>query len=471
MNVFDLFDHLDRHPQARMLEPDQDVAVTTYPAVAARSLSWSAHFASLDVPAGTACVLPMRTGLSAVASFLGALHHGLFPILVKPSTPTTLLRETLIRAGGGVLVVRPSVAELLVQWAYVALGDGHEGLRVLRAPGVAGTLPLHEVGTLGILSSGSTGQPKIIVHALASLLLNAMLHASAIDVQAHDTVALSLPLNFSYGLVAGLLATILVGADGLLVDPQRVNLRRACAELSPTIGMSTPTNVLAGFGVEVLARLRRLTIGGDVLHAGLARQLVELVPHGRVFATYGLTEAGPRVASQALNAAQIREDDAVSLGLPLDGVAIELHAEDGNPDLGELVVDTPTVMRGYLGDETGTRAVLDRPGGTLRTGDMFRRREGRLFFAGRRKRIIIRGGENIYPALVENTILRLAKVEDAWVTADAHAQLGQVPMAYLLSREHVDVDHLVRELRRHIPASHIPVRWEVVNVLPEGARK
>lgn len=440
-------------------------------ALVAKSVAWSAHFAAFDIPVGAACVLPMRNELATVCAFLGALHHGLFPILMKSSMPPSLVRDVLARAGGGIAIVRPTTGAVLKELGYSVGAMERDGLQVLRSPATAGGGTQYAAGTMGLLSSGSTGEPKVICHATERMLLNAQRHVQAIGVCRDDSVALSLPLGFSYGLVAGLFGTLLAGADGLLVDPQRVNLHRALAELPPTICMGTPANVLSGFDAQVLGGLRRLTVGGDVLHPNLARQLVDAVPNGRVFATYGLTEAGPRVASRALDAALLERFDAVPLGQPLDGVSLSLLSGDGDPNLGELVVDTPTAMLGYLGDTVGTQAVLDDCGRRLHTGDMFKRRDGELFFIGRRKRIIVRGGENIYPAAIENAILRSAAIDDVWVTADSHAQLGEVPVAYLRAPQRVDLDALVRELRRHLPRSHIPVHWQFVDELPKGARK
>lgn len=471
-NTSDLFDHLESHANAQLLQPSADgVDMLTNAALVAESVAWSTLFAASDIPVGTACVLPMRNELATVCALLGALHHGLFPILMKSAMPPSMVHDTLVRAGGGIAVVRPTTGGVLRGLGYSAAATERDGLQVLRLPVAAGDWLQHEAGVIGLLSSGSTGAPKVICHAMERMLLNAQRHVQAIGVYGDDTVAMSLPLGFSSGLVAGLFGTLLAGADGILVDPLRVNLNRVLAELPPSVCMGTPATVLSGFDAQVLSGLRRLTIGGDVLHPNLARRLVDAMPNGRVFATYGLTEAGPRVASRALDTCMLNRFGAVPLGQPLDGVSLYLQPDDGDPNLGELVVETPTAMLRYLGDEAGTQAVLDGCGLRLRTGDMFKRRDGELFFIGRKKRIIVRGGENIYPAAIENAILRVAAIDDAWVVAQSHAQLGEVPVAYLRAQQPVDLDTLTRELRRHLPRSHIPVHWQFVDELPKGARK
>ncbi|KGE10437.1 hypothetical protein LA03_10315 [Burkholderia gladioli] len=212
-------------------------------------------------------------------------------------------------------------------------------------------------------------------------------------------------------------------------------------------------------------------VGGDVMRPRLASSLLDAMKDAEIFATYGLTEAGPRVATWRLEAERILHYRAIPLGVPLANVRLSLGENNRDGTCQELLIDTPTVMHGYLGDEAGTRAVLERPGGTLRTGDMFEERDGLLFFAGRLKRVIVRGGENIYPAFVEGVVMRFPDIEDVWVTGEAHEGLGQVPIAYLIARKLIDVRVLARELRRYLPSSHIPTKWEQVRVFPVNIRK
>ncbi|WP_186177300.1 AMP-binding protein, partial [Burkholderia gladioli] len=146
-------------------------------------------------------------------------------------------------------------------------------------------------------SSGSTGTPKVIIQSFSNLLRNASMHAAAVRLDASDTVVLNLPLNYSYGLVAGLLATLLVGAKGVLLDQQRVDIRRALDAFDATTCMGTPSNVLVNFPVDYLGKVKRLMVGGDVMRPRLASSLLDAMKDAEIFATYGLTEAGPRVAT------------------------------------------------------------------------------------------------------------------------------------------------------------------------------
>lgn len=420
---------------------------------------------------GTAVILPMRIEPQSCAMLLGALAAGLFPILVRPGTPALQLDAIARKANGALLVARTASQEALALLGYRQLVTIDATCAVLICP--LAPMPVPDAirqPSLGILSSGSTGAPKIIVHPLANVLQNARMHIASIGLESDDTVGLALPLHFSYGLVAGGFGTLLSGADAVFIDPRRVNAERILAGSAVSVFMGTPGGLLATLGDPVLAVLRILTVGGDVLHAQAASRLLNGMPRGTLYATYGLTEAGPRVATARVDADGLRHFGAVPLGRPLPGVELSLASSADGAEHGELVIASPTLMTGYLGEEALTTSALT-PDGRLRTGDLFRVQDGEHLFVGRAKRLIVRHGENICPVHVERTILRVLQVEDVWVTAEQDSLAGQVPKAFVQASAPVDVAQAVRSLRAVLPASHIPAAWEQVKQLPAGARK
>lgn len=469
-----LFAHLSDHTTLSLHDPRSryDDAHVSGAQLVALAEQWGSHLRSLGMAHNTAIVLPMRLDIQSVAVLLGAWQAALFPILIKPATPPNIVAETLERAGGGLLVASPAMQAAYAARGFAVCGAAFDGCSVLLAPGAPRAHPRVEHGNiLGILTSGSTGRPKVVVQTLRNVMRNARMHAASIGLDASDTVALSLPLNFSAGLVAGLFGTLMTGAKGVLVDGQRINARKFLDEFPVSVCMATPGAVLQAFSPAVLSSIRALTVGGDILHPQLALQLVQATAaSGTVYATYGMSEAGPRIATARVSAEMVRHYNAVPLGAALEGVTLALNDSASN-GVGELLVTTPTAMYGYLYDAEGTRQATSGPGGALRSGDLFRREGDDYIFVGRQKRIIVRGGENIFPAYVESTILNLYGFDDVWVTAESHHTFGQVPKAYLLSGAPIDLTRLARELRAHLPLSHIPALWEVVTTLPAGARK
>ncbi len=159
--------------------------------------------------------------------------------------------------------------------------------------------------------------------------------------------------------------------------------------------------VLAAFG----GRVRVAMCGGAALPAGAAEFLVGLgLP---IVEGYGLTEAGPVVTSKA-----IEDSLPGSAGRPLDGLEIRFGAQS------ELIVRSPSVMKGYWQNQQATAEALS-PDGWLRTGDIAEMRNGNVFITGRLKEIIVLStGEHVPPSAVEAAIQNDTMFEQVCVVGD-----------------------------------------------------
>jgi O-succinylbenzoic acid--CoA ligase len=183
--------------------------------------------------------------------------------------------------------------------------------------------------------------------------------------------------------------------------------------------------------------------------------------------TYGLTEACSQVCTQ-------ESADGHDAGRPLPGCAVRIVSPHGEVlpagGDGEIEVQSRSLMLCYLYDEASTRAV--RRGGWLRTGDFgVLDARGCLTVLGRRLDLLVRGGENVYPAEIEATLMQHPAVSDAGVTALDDARWGQVPLALIVSRPSVTFDEAaLREWCRGRMASFkVPTRFRPVDALPRNA--
>lgn len=434
------------------------------------SFVWARMFRGLCADRNTPVLIPMRISIQSVCALFGALEAGLFPILIKPSTPTNLMMGTLEHALGGYVLAPSRLKESLLARGLVDCDAAYQGYVVLRSSGVVEPHQ-HPHSILGILSSGSTGKPKVIVQPFSNVLKNARMHIESVGVRSDDSVALNLPLYYSYGLVAGLFGTLLSGANGVLADTHRLNSQKLFDASRITVGMTTPGSARVTFGTDVLRSIRLLTVGGDVLHFRQALQLMSDVHNGQVIATYGLSEAGPRVATSHLTEELIMHHKATPLGKALKQVSLRLDFDQSDNQCGELLISTPTAMLEYLNDPILTGQAFTEDRSAILSGDVYREIEGDFFFLGRRKRLIIRAGENLYPASIEAQILHHCDVEDVWVTGQDSDGLGQVAKAFVISERRLDFTQVSRKLRQHMPTSQIPSEWQQVDSLPPQARK
>src|SRR5205823_5262948 len=117
-----------------------------------------------------------------------------------------------------------------------------------------------------------------------------------------------------------------------------------------------------------------------------------------------------------------------AVGRPLPTVALAIRDPDGRPlpdgEEGEVCIRSPLVMLGYFNHPEATAAALG-PGRWLRTGDLGRLEDGRLYLSARRQDLILRGGENVYPAEIEQRLELHPDIAEAAVIGVPHPELGQ----------------------------------------------
>lgn len=136
-----------------------------------------------------------------------------------------------------------------------------------------------------------------------------------------------------------------------------------------------------------------------------------------------------------------------------------------------MIVKTPTLMNGYLNDINSTNKTISQNDKILYTGDLFYKYKNHYFFSGRKKRIISRAGEKIYPYMIEKSIVSFPSVHDAWVEGKYHEIYGEVPIVYIVANNDLNISLLKRHLMKKIPKSFIPVEWNIVSELPKRAYK
>ena len=189
---------------------------------------------------------------------------------------------------------------------------------------------------------------------------------------------------------------------------------------------------------------------------------------------FGQTEACGFISQTHLDDAA--EDKGATLGRPLPGVEARVVDPDsgaavGRGEVGELEVRGPNVMAGYH-DLPEESAAAIGPGGWLRTGDLVTMDErGYLRMAGRRKEMIVSGGENIFPVEIENALLEHPDVAQAAVVGVPDPRWGEAAVAVVVPAASGSPDPAELEafLRERLAAFKVPRRWEFVDDLPRTA--
>jgi long-chain acyl-CoA synthetase len=208
-----------------------------------------------------------------------------------------------------------------------------------------------------------------------------------------------------------------------------------------------------------LAELRYIVSGGAPLSPEVAQELIRRLPHVEVREGYGLTESSALVTSTPPGESRLG-----SVGKAVPGIEVRI---DGDEEVGEICIRSPSVMLGYWGQPEATAEAIED--GWLRTGDLgYLDDDGYLYVVDRKKDLIIRGGFNVFPRDVEDALLEHPAVAAAGVVGRPDEAHGEEVVAFVeLQRgEDVQADELVAWSKARIGGYKYPRQVHVVVSLP-----
>ncbi len=355
-----------------------------------------------------------------------------------------------LRAGGVVVPLNPMLSEAeLVQAAEFAgllgtvTGDVDAGRREALVT-VATVWPLDELGSGGpvplpnadpiapaciLLTSGSTGQPKGVVHTQATMLHAALQLATTFPFAPDERSVAFLP--FFACIPEQVLPTLLAGGSVDCIrrfDEERV--LRACADGATSFD-AVPTimaRLLDSPGADRMGSLRWIMFASEPVPVPLLERWWDTLPGVAAHQLYGMTE----MLTISWAEHRVLRDHPASVGHPYPTSRVRIVDPEGEPvpagTAGEVTCASPAVMRGYLDDPAATKAGLT-PDGAIRTGDLaYLDDSGLLHLKGRLKDLIISGGMSIAPAEIELTACRHPRVATAAVVGVPHPRWGETPV-------------------------------------------
>jgi HIP---CoA ligase len=318
-----------------------------------------------------------------------------------------------------------------------------------------------------IYTSGTTGRPKGAMMRHRQTLRMYEEWATLADLRPGDRYLMINPYFHTFGLKAGLIASLLRGATILpvavfdvdevvnLIERERITMLPG----PPTLYHS----LLAVEDKSKLASLRAAVTGAADIPVELVRRILDELPFHTLMTGYGLTEAGNVTLSRPGDSPT---DVATTAGVPCDGVEVRI-ADDG-----EVLVRGYGVMQGYLDDPAATADAIDAQG-WLHTGDLGEFTDtGRLKIVGRKKDMFIVGGFNAYPAEIEGFLLEHPAVAQAAVIGVPDDRMGQVGKAFIVLKRGenppVEAD-LIAWSRERMAGYKVPRSVAVVDTLPLNA--
>ena len=235
------------------------------------------------------------------------------------------------------------------------------------------------------------------------------------------------------------------------------------------------------FAKTDLSTLTNLAYGGAAMPVQVIRRAIEVFPkkvgfvnaYGQTETTSSLTVLGPddhRIEGTP-EEIELKLKRLNSIGKPLPDVEIRVRDEDGkflpHGQVGEIIIRTPRIMKGYAGRDDDARL----PDGWRATGDLgWLDDDGYVFFAGRKDDMIIRGGENIAPAEIETVLMSHPAVDECAVIGVPSVEWGQIVKAFVVVRKGAKATQSELEdfCRSRLASFKRPERIEFIDALPKN---
>ncbi|MDR3522632.1 MAG: cyclohexanecarboxylate-CoA ligase [Acetobacteraceae bacterium] len=407
------------------------------------------------------------------------LAHGEVKLLVVPKLFRGFDYEKMAQD------LQPSLPHL--QHLVVVDGDGENSFDALLsgphwedAPDAAAILSANRPGpddvTQLLYTSGTTGQPKAVMHSANTVISNIVPYAERLHLTGQDVVLMASPMSHQTGFMYGLIMPIMLQGRAVLQDiwqpAQAVEIIRtehASFTMASTPFLSDLTQAVEAAG-QTVPSLRTFLCAGAPIPTPLverARRVLGI----KIISAWGMTENG------AVTLTRPEDDDERSFntdGLPLRGVELKVVDINGHSlphgEVGKLMLRSCSNFGGYLKrphlNETDDQDWFD-------TGDMARLdAQGYVRITGRSKDVIIRGGENVPVVEIESLLYRHPAIAQVAIVGYPDARLGERACAFVvLKPEHsLDLPGLVDYMKgQKVALQYIPERLELLTAMPATA--
>jgi oxalate---CoA ligase len=443
----------------------------SYPSL--RKLAKFLNYKSVRGSTGGRYAIVMDNGPQLTLTILGAACAGT-AMPLNPIYQVVEFRTYLKRLGANCLVVDKEhpLAEMAARDLSIPV------IRVseikTRYPAHESILPKEDDIALILMTSGSTGQPKLVPLSHRNLCVSASQVAKSVDLSESDICLSMWELHHIGGLVDLLLAPLISG--GAIISTKGFDSTlffRLLEEYSPTWFQAVPTTLH-----EICSMAKRQDIETRNHQLRFLRSVAAKLPENLqadleekfavpVIQTFGMTEAGPLITSTGFSPAS-RKPGSVGSSCGSEIRILDSKDETLPAGLtGEVAIRGDNVFAGYEDEEEENKNRFKN--GWFLTGDLgWLDEAGNLFLAGRSKQLINRGGEKINPLEVEDVMKRHFSVEDAAAFAVEHRTLGEdIAVAVIRKPGTLCTENELKSfVSEHLAAFKVPQRVLFMEAFP-----
>jgi acyl-CoA synthetase (AMP-forming)/AMP-acid ligase II len=448
---------------------------------------------------GDRVALRAASNAEFVVGLLAALRANLIVVPLDPALPGSEQAVRIAAVGARVMLVDgrraqdPGDQPALRCWPIavsVGRGDGAPSVHLdtAVAPDDVNSTPegLRQDDAMIMFTGGTTGLPKMVPWTHGNIAGSVRAIVAAYRLGSQDATVAVMPLYHGHGLIAALLSTLASGGTVLLPARGRFSAHTFWDDIN-AVGATWYTAVptihqilLERAGTEPSASkqaaLRFMRSCSAPLTAEVTQALHDKFS-AQVLSAFGMTEATHQVTTTGIDGAEGDGKLSATPGLVgrSTGPEIRIVGPDGRPlpsdAVGEVWLQGPTVVRGYLGDPAITAANFTD--GWLRTGDLGSlSAAGDLTIRGRIKELINRGGEKISPEHVEGVLASHPNVLEVAVFGVPDKMYGETVAAVIVPRESPAPTpaELAVFCRERLAAFEVPASYQEASALPHTAK-
>jgi long-chain acyl-CoA synthetase len=483
---------LRRHAAARggkVAYRDAQSAVT-YAELNERTAKLAGHLADCGIAPGDTVAIMLPNSVPWVESCLAIARSGAIGVPISYDATEPEIAYRLADAGCKAVFTTAERGDLFARLksqapnlqTLIVTDRGACGADALRYAKLAAEPPhasprdpasLHDTAFI-LYTSGTTGRAKgvqLTVHGM--LWVTAACWTPITGLSERDNMLSPLPLFHSYALNLSVLSVLATGASVHIME--RFSTSEA-VRLLKTGGFTYFPGVPTMFHYLLQATrgekdlrfpdLRVCISAGAIMPATLNRDFEDQLGV-KLLDGYGITETSTMVTMNWPTGTRVMG----SCGIPVPGLAVRIVDANGRDVApgreGELIVHGPIVMPGYHNKPEETRNALRD--GWYHTGDLAKSDDnGFLTITGRLKELIIRGGQNIAPAEIEEVVNTFEAVLDCAVVGIAHEHLGEVPALFIVPRPGKDLqsEAVIAHCRTRLSAYKVPHSVHLIAEIP-----
>lgn len=471
-----LHDLIGTHDEAQIAVIDFDGRRFSYGHVRAMSAQLAARLEAAGVRAGDRVMLVSENCALGIVAVMAASRLAAWILPVNARQTRDELEAIQSHSGARVMVFTAHVSAAAAARAAdfdarhdsaLACGPVVMTDAVETTPEPVGDTPETRIAAM-LYTTGTTSAPKGVMLSHHSLTWNANASATLRGMTPDDVVVGVLPGTHIFGFASTMLATMATGATIRFISrfsPEGVlDALADGASVMPAVPQMY-AHILAYLektGRTLNApRLHYISAGGAPLDPDWKAR-TEAAFDLPLNNGFGMTECAPTVAATRNH----DPTDDLSCGSPVPGVEISIASPDSD-GIGELLIRSPGLMRGYYRNPEATKATLRD--GLLQSGDLARiDARGHLHIVGRLKELIVRSGFNVFPPEIEAMLTRHPNVDLAAVVGRAVPGDEEI-IAFVMARDGTQSDDILGWLRDKLVGYKLPQHLFVVEAMPAAA--